>query len=91
MLRSQLGEPACPISHDVPVKIFDLARWQKWVIRVIIAMSALSSAIHNTGHYHVRPRPLGAGSSAQTAGFGGFSFCNEVVRRAGFEPALLSF
>jgi hypothetical protein len=29
-----------------------------WVIRVHIAMSALSSAIHNTGHYHVRPRPV---------------------------------
>jgi hypothetical protein len=28
------------------------------VIRVDIAMSALSSAIHNTGHYHVRPRPV---------------------------------
>lgn len=28
------------------------------VIRVDIAMSALSSAIRNTGHYHVRPRPL---------------------------------
>jgi hypothetical protein len=28
------------------------------VIRVDIAMSALSSAIHNTGHYHGRPRPV---------------------------------
>jgi hypothetical protein len=27
-------------------------------IRVDIAMSAISSAIHNTGHYHVRPRPV---------------------------------
>src|SRR5260370_20030787 len=26
--------------------------------RVDIAMSDLSSAIHNTGHYHVRPRPV---------------------------------
>jgi hypothetical protein len=28
------------------------------VIRVDIAMSALSSATHNTGHYRVRPRPV---------------------------------
>jgi hypothetical protein len=28
-----------------------------WVIRVDIVMSALSSAIHKSGHYHVRPRP----------------------------------
>jgi hypothetical protein len=28
-----------------------------WGIRVDIAMSALSSAILNTGHYHVRPSP----------------------------------
>jgi len=26
--------------------------------RVDMAMSDLSSAIHNTGHYHVRPRPV---------------------------------
>ena len=31
---------------------------QSWIIRVDIAMSDLSSAIHNTGHYHVRPRPV---------------------------------
>src|SRR5258708_33172885 len=29
-----------------------------WVIRVDIAVSALSSAIYNTGHYSVRPRPV---------------------------------
>jgi hypothetical protein len=29
---------------------------QQGVIRVDIAMSALLSAIHNTGHYHIRPR-----------------------------------
>jgi hypothetical protein len=29
-----------------------------WVMRDDIAMSALSSAIHNTGHYQVRPRPV---------------------------------
>jgi hypothetical protein len=33
-------------------------RCRIWVIRVDIARSALSSAIHNTGHYHVRPRPV---------------------------------
>ena len=34
------------------------ARWRLWVIRVDMAMSALSSAIDGTGHYHVRPRPV---------------------------------
>jgi hypothetical protein len=29
-----------------------------WVIRVDIAMSAAWSAIHNTGHYHIRLRPV---------------------------------
>jgi hypothetical protein len=28
------------------------------VIRVDIGVSVLSSAIHNTGHYHGRPRPV---------------------------------
>jgi hypothetical protein len=31
--------------------------------RVDIAMSGLSSAIHNTGHHHVRPRPVCLSSS----------------------------
>jgi hypothetical protein len=30
----------------------------QWLIRVDIAMSSLSSAIHSTGHYHVRPRSV---------------------------------
>jgi hypothetical protein len=34
------------------------AEWQEWVIRDDIAMSALSSAIHNTRHYLVQPRPV---------------------------------
>jgi hypothetical protein len=37
---------------------FRLGLGPVWVIRGDIAMSALSSAIHNTGHYHVRPRPV---------------------------------
>src|SRR5262245_25664995 len=27
--------------HDVPVEIFDLARWQKWLMNVVFAMSTL--------------------------------------------------
>ena len=34
------------------------ARCPRWVTCVDMAMSDLSSAIHNTGHYHVRPRPV---------------------------------
>ncbi len=46
-------------------KVGDPERWRfdkmtLWVIRVDIAMSALSSAIHNTGHYRVRPRAVGS-------------------------------
>ena len=35
-----------------------LDEWLVWVIRVDMAMSALSSAIDGTGHYHVQPRPV---------------------------------
>ena len=34
-----------------------------WVIRVDLAVFALLSAIHNTGHYHVRPRAACLSSS----------------------------
>ena len=39
-------------------RIVFLAPRPQWVIRVDMAMSALSSAIDGTGHYHVRPRPV---------------------------------
>jgi hypothetical protein len=45
-----------------------------WVNRVDIAMSASSSAIHNTGHHHVRARPVSlspACGKMQSTGFAG--------------------
>jgi hypothetical protein len=49
------------------------------IIRVDIAMSGLSSAIHNTGHYHVRPRPVGLPSSCARSANNGHSRCSSCV------------
>jgi len=49
------------------------------VIRVDIAMSDLSSAIHNTGHYHVRPRPVGLSPSCVRFANKGHSRCSSCV------------
>ena len=56
MLRSRSAIPRFRIVFSTSRRCmsFHTAR----VIRVDIAMSALSSAIHNTGHYHGRPRPV---------------------------------
>jgi hypothetical protein len=46
-----------PSPRFVPRSSRPLRKFLLRVNRVDIAKSALASAIHNTGHYHVRPRP----------------------------------
>src|SRR6266487_6176826 len=48
-------------------------------IRIDIAMSALSSAIHSTGHYHVRPRPICLPLSCARSANNGHSRCSSCV------------
>jgi hypothetical protein len=55
---SDWRERAVAAHHNGPERMPTALAHQgpSWVIRVDIAMSDLSSAIHNTGRYHVRPR-----------------------------------
>jgi hypothetical protein len=57
---------------------------QLWVIRVDIAMSALLSAIPNTGHCHVGPRPCSCRALAPAADAASWrSICDATFRKSG--------
>src|SRR5271169_6868045 len=64
-----------PLAHSMPG-----AGVVHPIIRIDIAMSALSSAFHNTGHYHVRPRPVCLSPSCETAAPRARSSQSYVVR-----------
>src|SRR5215470_15022493 len=63
-LRLDRSPSACMTpTRSARMRLRTFATWLlgeclKWVIRVDLAASRLSSAIDGTGHYHVRPRPV---------------------------------